>query len=97
MQSLVVRVPYTALTPPARNRLDQMPDARESLEWARHALAAIAGDGWLLSLRQVANQHDNLSLDRATFGTTSLEVSSLVLLVAPTTLTTCCQCGRLRL
>jgi hypothetical protein len=61
-QRLVARVPYAAFTPPERDMLDQMPDVRESLAWAKHALAAIAGDDWLLIMWQVGGQHYNLSL-----------------------------------
>jgi hypothetical protein len=53
---------YSTIHRWTRDPLDREPDPRDSFAWARHALGALAADGWLLITWQVTPQNYNLSL-----------------------------------
>jgi hypothetical protein len=61
---MIPDVEYSAFSPQPRtpNWLDQAPDPKESLVWARKALRSIVEDGWMLITWQVTRHHYNLSL-----------------------------------
>jgi hypothetical protein len=61
---MIPDIEYSAFSPQPRTRnwLDQAPDPKESLTWARKALRSIVEEGWMLITWQVTRHHYNLSL-----------------------------------
>jgi hypothetical protein len=55
--------PYSVFPPDrAIREFDQLPDASEQIAWARRALRALAGEGWLAITWQVTSKHYLVSL-----------------------------------